>query len=93
MKKQYSALTLLIILCFASVLLSGCDNTFAGTLMLLRFQDIVTYMGFCLFFGALAAFLNVGNWRTGLWIGFLLSLILTPVAGLIYCLILLTRRS
>ena len=92
MKKQITYPVFVAILAFASVVLSGCNNTFAGTLMMLRFQDIVEYVGFVLFFSILAAFLKSDSWRTTFWICFVLSLLLTPIAGLIYCLILLTRR-
>ena len=75
------------------LLLSSCDHTFAGTLFMLNFRDVVRYVGFVLFFGVVAGVLGGANWRSRFWIGFLLGLFLTPIAGLIYCLILLTRKS
>ena len=63
-----------------------------GTLFLFSFRDIVAYVSFALGLSVIVAVLSDENWRTAFWISFILSLLLTPIAGLIYCLILLTRR-
>jgi hypothetical protein len=74
------------------LLLSGCSRTFFGTLLILSFRDLMLYVGLSLFMGVVAALLNKDS-RFGFWLGFLLSLVLTPIAGLIYCLVILTRRD
>ena len=73
--------------------LSGCSTTFFGTLLVLSFRDIITYVGIALFFGVVASLLSNSDARFTFWICFILSLLLTPLAGLIYCLVLVTKRS
>lgn len=88
-KTHWAVLSVTLLL---TLVLCSCDRTFAGTFFMLNFRDIVQYVGFVLLFGIVAAVLSGANWRSGFWIAFLLGLVLTPIAGLIYCLILLTRR-
>lgn len=76
----------------ALLMLTGCSRSFVGTLFLFSFRDIVAYVSFALGLSVIVAVLSDENWRTAFWISFILSLLLTPIAGLIYCLILLTRR-
>ena len=87
MKKNFPVFAVLII-----SMLSGCSRSFVGTLFLFSFRDIVAYVSFALVLSIIVAVLSDENWRTAFWISFILSLLLTPIAGLIYCLILLTRR-
>jgi hypothetical protein len=73
------------------ITLAGCQQTFAGTLFFLTPRDIVAFVAFALGFGVIAAV--IGNEpRTNFWFCFILSLVLTPIAGLIYVLILLTKK-
>jgi hypothetical protein len=91
MKRTVAFLMPLFTLAIIAVTLNSCQNTFAGTLMFLNSRDIVAYVVFALIFGVVAAVLG-REARLNFWVCFLMSLILTPIAGLIYCLILLTRK-
>ena len=88
MKSKFIIVPLLLLL----ALLPGCTTTFFGTVVVLRFQDFVSYVLMALVLGAVASFITRGDGRTTFWICFLLSLVLTPLAGLIYCLVLLTKK-
>jgi len=59
--------------------------------MFLTPRDIVGYVALALLFGVVAAVLGREP-RINFWVCFILSLLLTPLAGLIYCLIMLTRK-
>jgi hypothetical protein len=80
-------------LAFLLLFISGCTTTFAGTLLVLNFRDIILYVVIAFFLGLLIAFKSSGNSKTNFWIGFVLSLVLTPLAGLIYLLILFSRKN
>lgn len=92
MKKQYPYFIVSLTLGVLSITLSGCSRTFFGTLLLLSFRDMVSYVVFALFFGVVAALLGKES-RLNFWLCFILSLVLTPLAGLIYCLVILTKKS
>jgi len=76
----------------ALMLLTGCSRSFFGTFLVLGFRDMVSYVGLALIISIIVAVLSNDNQRRAFWISFILSLVLTPIAGLVYCLILLTKR-
>ncbi len=90
MKKQPGIFFLL----FLIILLSGCTTTFAGSLFVFNFRDLILYIGLAFIFAVLVAVLSSSeNRRRNFWIWFILSLVLTPLAGFIYVLVLFTRKN
>jgi formate hydrogenlyase subunit 4 len=87
--KNLSLLVLLNSLFF----LTGCSNTFAGSLLVVSFSDIIYYVIIALVISGIIALFKPENRRKSFWIWFILSLILTPLAGLIYLLIIITRKK
>jgi len=74
-----------------SILLAGCTTTFAGTVLVLTFRDIMLYV-FMAFIIAVLIALKSEHEKRAFWIWFILSLLLTPLAGIIYFLILFSRK-
>lgn len=90
MKKKITFFSLL-----NTVLLSGCTTTFAGSLFVVTFGDVVFYVVLALL---MAFFISLkrsgsGKLQRSFWMGFMLSLLLTPLAGLIWLLILFTKKQ
>jgi hypothetical protein len=74
--------------------LTGCTSTFMGGVFILSFGDVILYVFLAFILGLLIAFKSSSEKRkTAFWLGFILSLILTPLAGFIYFLILLSRKG
>jgi hypothetical protein len=74
-------------------ILSGCSTTFGGTVLLLSFGDILLYVVLA-FIVALLIYLKASvKKKQAFWLWFILSLVLTPLAGFIYLLILFSRRN
>jgi hypothetical protein len=73
--------------------LSGCTTTFFGSVIILTFRDILLYIAIAFFIALLIAIRSSANSRRAFWIWFILSLILTPLAGFIYLLIGFSKRS
>ena len=93
MTHMRSSVLLLFIAVLITVLLSGCTTTFFGTVLVITFRDLIMYVGMALALAALSVILGGPNARLNFWVCFLLGLVLTPLAALIYCLVLLTRKS
>ncbi|MBA3970693.1 MAG: hypothetical protein H0X46_00845 [Bacteroidetes bacterium] len=89
MKKLFPFLILILGMLF----LTGCTTSFMGTVLVISFGDIIFYV-FIAFIIALAiSFKSYANRKRAFWIWFILSLLLTPLAGFIYLLILYSMRS
>jgi hypothetical protein len=69
------------------LLLSGCSTTFMGSVFVFNFSNIVSYIIIALVIASIFAFFQDGDWRKNFWISFVLGLLLTPLASLIYLLI------
>jgi hypothetical protein len=83
-----------IFLAFPLILFSGCTTTFAGSILVLSFRDLIWYVALAFIFGILIAFKsNSENRKRNFWIWFLLSLVLTPLVGFIYLLIQFSRSK
>lgn len=78
---------------FLSLLFSGCTTTFFGTVVIITFRDILLYVVLALLISFITSVYSHGNKKVVFWICFILSLVLTPLAGLIYLLILLSKRE
>ncbi len=89
MQKKQILLSLISLI----VLLSGCTNTFMGTVLILTFSDVILYVIIAFIVSILIALFDSENSKRSFWIGFILSLLLTPVAGFIYLLIKVTNRK
>lgn len=74
------------------LLFTGCTTTFAGTLFYVNLGDIILYVIIALVLAFFIALLST-NRKRAFWIWFILSLVITPLAGLIYLLIKLTNRN
>jgi len=86
--KRFYFLTLLV----AIFLLSGCTNTFMGTVLVLSFRDIILYIAMAFSIALLISFKSSEKSKQAFWIWFILSLLLTPLAGFIYFLVLFSRK-
>jgi hypothetical protein len=86
-RKLMTASTCMVVL----LLTTGCNPAYFGTILFLGFRDLIAYVGLALFFSVLTAAVNSGPWRKTFWLCFLISIFLTPLAGLIYFLIIVTR--
>jgi hypothetical protein len=86
---------ILLFLLINTVLLSGCTTTFAGTLLVITFGDIVFYTVLALLMAFLISLKrsSSGKLKQSFWMGFILSLLLTPLAGLIWLLILYSKKQ
>jgi hypothetical protein len=84
----------LFFLFISTILLSGCSTTFAGSLFVITFGDIVFYVVLALLMAFLISLKRSGSGKLkqGFWMGFILSLLLTPLAGLIWLLILFSKK-
>jgi uncharacterized membrane protein len=89
MKKLSPAFTLLLF----TVLLSGCTHTFMGSVFVFTFRDIVLYVMMAFILAILISFKASGKQKRLFWIWFILSLLLTPLSGFIYLLILYTNKE
>jgi hypothetical protein len=88
MKKQLAVLSLSIFF----LLSTGCTTTFMGTVLVLGFRDIIYYVMIAFVLAVLISLTGSGEGRKTFWIWFLLSLLLTPLAGFIYLLVQFTRK-
>jgi hypothetical protein len=84
----------LLPLCMVLILLlSGCTFTFGGTVMLITIRDLILYVMVAFVLAAVIAFVRPHHKRvSGFWIGFVLGILLTPLASFIYLLIMLSRK-
>ena len=78
---------------FLILLLSGCTQTFMGSVLVLTFSDIIYYITLSFILGVLTALFNPENGKKSFWTWFLLSLILTPLAGFIHLLIKISSKN
>jgi hypothetical protein len=74
------------------LLLSGCSSSYFVTFFRLSPQDLVGYVAIALIISFIAAAITNGERKLAFWFSFILSLLLTPLAGLIIVLIILTRK-
>lgn len=82
----------------SSILLStglvGCTTTFAGSVFVLRFGDIVFYIAIAFMFAVLIALISrQEKRRQTFWLWFILNILVTPLPGFIYLLIKITKRN
>jgi hypothetical protein len=73
------------------LLLNSCTSTFAGTLLVVTFKDIIYYIIFAFIFALLIG-LKSENEKKSFWLWFVLNLLLTPLCGFIYLLIKISKR-
>jgi len=73
-------------------LLGSCTTTFAGTVFLVTFKDIVYYVLAAVFIALILAYRAQQHQKRTFWIWFVVNLLLTPLAGFIYLLVGLSRR-
>jgi uncharacterized membrane protein YhdT len=77
-----------------TLLLSGCTSTFGGTILVITFKDLLLYVGIAFLISFLISIFSPSRkGRRAFWIWFILSLLLTPLAGFIYLLILFTKKT
>lgn|GEM_PF-2938853 len=76
-----------------ALFLQGCSTTFGGSVFVISLGDIILYVVLALMLAIIIG-LRAGfaRRRSAFWTWFILSLLLTPLAGLIYLLITFTRR-
>jgi hypothetical protein len=78
----------------SALLFQGCTNTFMGSVFIFNFSDIVLYISMAFVFAFLIALISTSEKRrSNFWLWFVLSLILTPLAGFIYFLIKLSSKK
>jgi hypothetical protein len=88
--KKFTSLLLLSITLF-----SGCTTTFSGSVFVITFGDFIIYILLALLMAFLISLKRSasGKLKRSFWMGFILSLLLTPLAGLIWLLILSTQKQ
>jgi hypothetical protein len=76
-------------------LFSSCSTTFSGSVFVITPGDIILYILFSLLMAFLISLKrsSSGKLKRSFWMGFILSLLLTPLAGLIWLLILCTKKQ
>ncbi len=80
------------LLSIVMLVLSSCSSTFGGSVVVFRFADFVYYVIIALIMGCLCASMSKKENRLKqFWIWFIASLVVTPLAGLICFIVLLTR--
>jgi uncharacterized membrane protein YhdT len=78
----------------ALLLLQGCTTTFGGTVLVFGFKDLILYVLIAFVFGLIVAFKSKKEKRmAAFWTWFLLSVLLTPLAGFIYIIYLFTKKK
>jgi hypothetical protein len=87
MNKVFKIIPGIILLLF----MSGCTTTFAGTIFIITFKDIIYYIMFS-FILAIIIGTQSDNKRQGFWLWFILNLLLTPLSGFIYLLVKISTR-
>ena len=85
--------TLLFLFLLISILSTGCTTTFMGTVLILTFKDIIYYVIIALILAVIISMKSDKSPRAAFWTWFILSIILTPLAGFIYLLIQFTRKD
>jgi hypothetical protein len=86
--------TVIFSLILISFALQSCTNTFMGSVLVLNFRDIILYVALAFGFSIIIAFMvSAEKRRSAFWLWFVLSLLLTPLAGFIYMLIRLSKRN
>jgi hypothetical protein len=82
------------ILLFSPLLiaLQSCTTTFAGSLFFFTFGDMVLYVVIALALAFIISLLST-NRKRSFWLAFALGVLLTPLASLIYLLIIVTRKK
>jgi hypothetical protein len=78
---------------FFALFFSGCTTTFAGTVFVLTFRDIILYVGLAFLMAVVIALKSTSKQTAAFWIWFLVSLFVTPLVGFVYVLILFTRKN
>lgn len=88
MKNKFLIFLLLMIV----VLGTGCTTTFMGTVLVLGFKDLIYYVIIAFILAILISMKSDTNPKGAFWLWFILSIILTPLAGFIYLIIEFTRK-
>jgi len=82
------------LLVFVAVLLSGCTQTFMGSVFVFTFRDIIWYVGIAFIFAVLISLISKPEKRrSNFWLWLILGMLLTPLLGFIVLLIKVTRKN
>ncbi|MFI5204070.1 MAG: hypothetical protein ACHQF2_06190 [Flavobacteriales bacterium] len=79
-------------LILSMTVLSGCTTSFMGTVLVISFMDIILYVLIAVVIAFLVALMRKEKRKKAFWIWFILSLLLTPLAGFIRLLILIGKK-
>lgn len=83
-----------LFLIFPAACLSACSTTFGGAVLVLGFRDIIYYVVLAFVFALIIGLMSRSDKRRkAFWTWFILSLVLTPLAGFIYLLVLISRKN
>ena len=91
MLKKHS--TQLFLFSFLIFVLSGCTGTFAGSVFVYTFSDIIYYVLIALIIALAIGLVSKENFRKYFWVWFILNIVLTPLSGLIYLLVKITWKK
>jgi len=75
------------------LLVSSCTNTFGGTVMVLNFMDVIYYVFIALIIAGLISFLHPDKRRKMFLTWFIVSIVVTPLPGLVYFLFKVTKKD
>jgi uncharacterized membrane-anchored protein len=74
--------------------LSSCSQSFTGSVFVFGFKDALLYVGIAFVLAVIIALKTKNEKRKqAFWIWFILSLLLTPLAGFMYLIYLFTKSS
>jgi hypothetical protein len=84
---------LITLIVFISIAVPACTTTVGGALFVFGLRDIILYIFLALIVAVIASLVSKkGNRHQMFWIWFIVSLLLTPLAGLIYIIVRLMKR-
>lgn len=88
--KKFTGISLFVLV---SALFSACTTTMGATVLVLGFRDLIYYVGLAFIFAAIIGVKSdAGKGVRAFWLWFILGLLLTPLAGFIYLLVLFTKK-
>lgn len=82
-----------LLLIITAMTATACTTTFGGAVVVFGFGDLLGYIFLSLLFAGLIALLGAKEKRhRNFWLWFVLNIVLSPLAGLIFLIVKISRR-